>query len=64
MEKPGILNNFYMISRKTLILPKKNLTYRYKSCHLQKKIFIKKQIKVSLQYLFNVFILFNAIFYL
>ena len=60
LEKPGIFNVF---SRKVLIWHKNSITKIKIFCHHQ-KYFFKNTSKVTLQYLFNVFVLFSPVSYL
>ena len=58
-KKPGIFTNFYMLSR-IISFDTKNLYLDKNFCHHQ--IFFFNTFIVSLQYLFNVFILLNIFF--
>ena len=63
-KKPGIFNNFNMFSSKISIWHKKYIIKIGFFCHHQKIFLLKNLFKVILQYLFNVFILFNTVSYI
>ena len=63
-KKPGIFNNLNMFRSKISIRHKKIYHINKIFCHHQKTFLLDNTFKVTLQYFFNVFILFNTVSYI